>query len=238
MLSGGAPSAAGRRSEGETGGSTTLTRGPCGLDPGRCRGGCRSVAGPDGDPDVGPAASKCRRRVASSPADTAYRSTRRRIRRAGNGVLQADADPDPQDRRRRPDRRGRPRREREPAGTVGSRPPAGGWYRQSAAPGTAGNAVIDGHVDGLDGPAVFYSLGALHKGDTIEITRADRSIAEFTADAVEVYPKDAVPADRVFGAADQPQLRLVTCGGAYTKATGYQGTVIVYGRFTQAVPAS
>ncbi|MEU2632910.1 MULTISPECIES: class F sortase [Kitasatospora] len=113
-----------------------------------------------------------------------------------------------------------------------------GWYRQSAAPGTAGNAVIDGHVDGLDGPAVFYSLGALHKGDTIEITRADRSIAEFTADAVEVYPKDAVPADRVFGAADQPQLRLVTCGGAYTKATGYQGTVIVYGRFTQAVPAS
>ncbi|MEV8093325.1 class F sortase [Kitasatospora sp. NPDC085879] len=124
-----------------------------------------------------------------------------------------------------------------PAPSAADRRPAG-WYRQSAAPGTAGNAVIDGHVDGLDGPAVFYSLGALHKGDTIEITRADRSIAEFTADAVEVYPKDAVPADRVFGAADQPQLRLVTCGGAYTKTTGYQGTVIVYGRFTRAVPAS
>jgi LPXTG-site transpeptidase (sortase) family protein len=115
---------------------------------------------------------------------------------------------------------------------------AAGWYRQSAAPGTAGNAVIDGHVDALDGPAVFYSLGALHKGDTIDVTRADRSVAEFTADAIEIYPKDAVPADRVFGGAEQPQLRLITCGGPYTKATGYQGTVVVYGRLTRAVPPS
>ncbi|MFD9123807.1 class F sortase [Kitasatospora sp. NPDC059571] len=112
-----------------------------------------------------------------------------------------------------------------------------GWYEQSAAPGTSGNAVIDGHVDTLDGPAVFYSLGALHRGDTIDIIRADRSTAEFTADAIEVYPKGAVPADRVFGAAEQPQLRLITCGGTYTKATGYQGTVVVYGHLARAVPA-
>ncbi|MEV6211626.1 class F sortase [Kitasatospora sp. NPDC051914] len=112
-----------------------------------------------------------------------------------------------------------------------------GWYRQSAAPGTVGNAVIDGHVDTAKGPAVFYGLGALHRSDTIDIVRADRSTAEFTVDAVEVYPKNAVPGDQVYGDADRPQLRLITCGGTYTKSTGYQGSVVVYAHFSRAVPA-
>ncbi|MFG2821582.1 class F sortase [Kitasatospora sp. NPDC048365] len=112
-----------------------------------------------------------------------------------------------------------------------------GWYRQSAAPGTVGNAVIDGHVDTAGGPAVFYGLGVLHRGDTVAIVRADRSTAEFTVDAVEVYPKDAVPGDQVYGDADRPQLRLITCGGTYTKGTGYQGSVVVYAHFSRAVPA-
>ncbi|MEV7175262.1 class F sortase [Kitasatospora sp. NPDC093679] len=125
-----------------------------------------------------------------------------------------------------------------------------GWYRQSAAPGTVGNAVIDGHVDTVKGPAVidghvdtvkgpavFYGLGALHRDDVIDIVRADRSTAEFTVDAVEVYPKNAVPGDQVYGDADRPQLRLITCGGAYTKSTGYQGSVVVFAHFSRAVPA-
>jgi sortase (surface protein transpeptidase) len=111
-----------------------------------------------------------------------------------------------------------------------------GWYQQSAAPGTAGNAVLDGHVDTLRGPAVFYGLGALHKGDTIDVLRADQSTAEFTADAIEVYPKNAVPSDRVYGDTNQPQLRLITCGGKYTKSTGYQGSVVVYAHLSRAIP--
>ena len=35
-----------------------------------------------------------------------------------------------------------------------------GWYRYGPAPGTPGNAVIDGHLDGKSVPeAVFYNLG-------------------------------------------------------------------------------
>ncbi|GAA2783955.1 class F sortase [Kitasatospora paracochleata] len=112
-----------------------------------------------------------------------------------------------------------------------------GWYRQSAAPGTVGNAVVDGHVDTAAGPAVFYGLGTLHRSDVIDILRADRSTAEFTVDAVEVHPKNAVPGDQVYGDTDRPQLRLITCGGPYTRGAGYQGSVVVYAHFSRAVPA-
>jgi sortase (surface protein transpeptidase) len=103
-----------------------------------------------------------------------------------------------------------------------------GWYDQSVAPGSDGNSVIDGHVDTLRGPAVFYMLGRLHRGDPVDIARSDGSVAEFTVDAVQLYPRSAVPSDQVFGAADAPQLRLITCGGQYSGTTGYQGTVVVY----------
>jgi sortase (surface protein transpeptidase) len=112
-----------------------------------------------------------------------------------------------------------------------------GWYRDGPSPGSIGNAIIDGHVDTLRGRAVFYALGALHKGDTIAITRADRSTAKFSVYGIEVYAKNAFPGKRVYGATPKPELRLITCGGGYTKATGYQGNVVVYARLVKAVPA-
>jgi sortase (surface protein transpeptidase) len=111
-----------------------------------------------------------------------------------------------------------------------------GWYQQSAAPGSVGNSVIDGHVDTTQGPAVFYLLGDLHRGDPVDITRTDGSVAEFTVDDVQLYPHSAVPAEQVFGPADTPQLRLLTCGGGYSKASGYQGTVVVYAHLSKATP--
>lgn len=44
-----------------------------------------------------------------------------------------------------------------------------------------------GHVDTRTGPAVFFRLGALTKGRTVEVERADGRTAVFTVDAVEVY---------------------------------------------------
>ncbi|MFI5531905.1 class F sortase [Kitasatospora sp. NPDC051853] len=111
-----------------------------------------------------------------------------------------------------------------------------GWYRESAGPGNTGNSVLVGHVDTGRGPAVFYSLGALHKGDTIEIARADLSRARYTVDAVEVYPNDRFPTERVHGATTRPELRVITCGGGYSKATGYRGNVVVYGHLTEFLP--
>ncbi|WP_319131987.1 class F sortase [Streptomyces europaeiscabiei] len=109
-----------------------------------------------------------------------------------------------------------------------------GWYGAGTAPGAVGTAVTTGHVDTPEGPGVFYRLGALSKGDTIEIIRADRRTAVFTVDAVELYDKEAFPDEKVYGSSHQPELRVITCGGPYTEETGYQGNVVVYATLTTA----
>ncbi|KOT93478.1 MULTISPECIES: class F sortase [Streptomyces] len=107
-----------------------------------------------------------------------------------------------------------------------------GWYEAGTTPGERGTAVVAGHVDNARGPAVFYRLGALKKGSTIEVDRRDGGLAVFTVDAVEVYAADAFPDEKVYGAADRPELRVITCGGAYSRSTGYQGNVVVFAHLT------
>ncbi|MDX3754209.1 class F sortase [Streptomyces mirabilis] len=116
-------------------------------------------------------------------------------------------------------------------------PPAGeknlaGWYQAGTTPGERGTAIVAGHVDNANGPAVFYNLGALKKGSAIEVARRDGGTALFTVDAVEVYAARDFPDEKVYGAATRPELRVITCGGDYSKATGYQGNVVVFAHLT------
>ncbi|UXY27419.1 class F sortase [Streptomyces sp. HUAS TT20] len=116
-------------------------------------------------------------------------------------------------------------------------PPAGqknlaGWYESGTAPGERGTAIVAGHVDNTEGPAVFYDLGALRRGATIEVDRRDGGVAVFTVDAVEVYQARNFPDEKVYGAAERPELRVITCGGTYSKATGYQANVVVFAHLT------
>ncbi|MFD0526814.1 class F sortase [Kitasatospora arboriphila] len=109
------------------------------------------------------------------------------------------------------------------------RPDLAGWYGGGATPGSSGTAVLVGHVDTRTGPAVFFRLGALTKGRTVEVERADGRTAVFTVDAVEVYDKKSFPDAKVYGnTSGLPELRLITCGGGFTKRTGYLGNVVVY----------
>ncbi|MFF6806791.1 class F sortase [Streptomyces sp. NPDC012616] len=113
------------------------------------------------------------------------------------------------------------------------RPHRAGWYSEGTAPGSPGTAVTAGHVDLPTGaPGVFYELGALAKGDTIEITRADQRTAVFTVDALEVYDKKRFPSEKVYGSSARSELRVITCGGGYSKHTGYQGNLVVYATLT------
>lgn len=107
-----------------------------------------------------------------------------------------------------------------------------GWYESGTTPGESGTAVVAGHVDNADGPSVFYDLGGLTRGRTIEIERRDGSVAVFTVDANEVYDAKNFPDAKVYGAADRPELRVITCGGGYSKKTGYQGNVVVFAHLT------
>jgi hypothetical protein len=107
-----------------------------------------------------------------------------------------------------------------------------GWYQAGTTPGETGTAVVAGHVDNAEGPAVFYDLGSLKKGSVVEVQRRDGSVAVFAVDAVEVYDARNFPDEKVYGAARRPELRVITCGGGYSKATGYQGNVVVFAHLT------
>ncbi|MGC5309832.1 class F sortase [Micromonospora zamorensis] len=105
-----------------------------------------------------------------------------------------------------------------------------GWYKLGVSPGEVGNAAIMGHVDSEKiGPAVFFRLGELLPGDTITVSRADRSEATFRVDGVKSYPKEAFPTALVYGPSDTASLRVITCGGTFDKEKGsYPDNVIVF----------
>ena len=107
-----------------------------------------------------------------------------------------------------------------------------GWYEAGTTPGETGTAIVAGHVDNAEGPAVFYDLGALKKGSAIEVDRRDGTVARFTVDAVAVYEAERFPDRKVYGAAARPELRVITCGGGYSRTTGYQGNVVVFAHLT------
>ncbi|MFJ6305315.1 class F sortase [Streptomyces althioticus] len=123
-----------------------------------------------------------------------------------------------------------------PAGSLdvppADRPDLAGWYEAGTTPGERGTAIVAGHVDNEDGPAVFYSLGALRKGSTVEIARRDCTVAVFTVDAIEAYDARDFPDRKVYGAASRPELRVITCGAGYSPTTGYRGNVVVYAHLT------
>ncbi|MET8201839.1 class F sortase [Micromonospora taraxaci] len=107
-----------------------------------------------------------------------------------------------------------------------------GWYDRGPTPGEPGPAVIVGHVDTKTGPSVFYDLGKLKPGDLIEVARADESVVVFRIDTVEHFPKDQLPAERIYGHDGPPGLRLITCGGQFIGGrTGYADNVIAFATF-------
>ncbi|WP_030910435.1 class F sortase [Streptomyces sp. NRRL F-5126] len=107
-----------------------------------------------------------------------------------------------------------------------------GWYEHGTTPGAKGTAIVAGHVDTARGPAVFYNLGTLRKDDRIAITRRDGRTALFSVDAVEVYKNSAFPDQKVYAAANRPELHVITCGGGFSHRTGYEGNVVAYAHLT------
>lgn len=104
-----------------------------------------------------------------------------------------------------------------------------GWWRDGPEPGEVGPAVILGHVDSLDGPAVFFQLAELSVGDPIHVDRADGSTVTYVVDRIEQHPKDDFPTGAVYGPTTEPVLRLVTCGGTFDReARSYRDNVIVF----------
>lgn len=119
-------------------------------------------------------------------------------------------------------------------GWVGAPPPddpnLAGWFTGAVSPGEKGTAVVVGHVDNARGPAVFYGLGALKKGNRVEVLRKDGKTATFEVYDIQVFQKSAFPGDRVYGNRGTPELRVITCGGGFSQEHGYDGNVVVFAR--------
>ncbi|MEV7194437.1 class F sortase [Streptomyces sp. NPDC093510] len=109
-------------------------------------------------------------------------------------------------------------------------PNLAGWFTGAVSPGERGTAVVVGHVDNQQGPAVFYGLGSLKKGNRIEVERRDKKTATFEIYGIEVFDKDKFPGERVYGNGGTPELRVITCGGGFSQHGGYDGNVVVFAR--------
>jgi sortase (surface protein transpeptidase) len=104
-----------------------------------------------------------------------------------------------------------------------------GWYDKGPRPGQPGPAVILGHVDSTNGPAVFYQLRALRPGDTVRVGLADGRILVFRVQRVQRYPKDEFPTEAVYFPTLNRELRLITCGGEFDYAAkSYRDNIVVY----------
>ncbi|MEU3464236.1 class F sortase [Streptomyces sp. NPDC006733] len=96
------------------------------------------------------------------------------------------------------------------------RPERAGWFGGGPAPGQIGPAVLVGHIDSRDGPAVFARLSSLRPGDLITVGLHDGSSVRFRVTSIRRYAKNRFPTTEVYGPRPTPQLRLITCAGPWT----------------------
>jgi Sortase domain len=114
-----------------------------------------------------------------------------------------------------------------------------GWFRLGPTPGQVGSAVILGHVDNHQGPAVFFQIRSLVPGDQVNVTLADGVTAQFAVTSVAMYSKPDFPAQQVYGSHGFSALQLVTCGGAFDTQTGsYLSNIVVYTSLVRVTPAA
>ena len=118
---------------------------------------------------------------------------------------------------------------------VPAAPERAGWFRLGTVPGYRGSAVILGHVDSVDGPAVFADLSTMRSPDRVQVVLSDDTLVTFEVTSVETYANADFPAERVYaGTSRVAALNLVTCGGEYDRERGgYQSNVVVYTRRTR-----
>jgi hypothetical protein len=104
-----------------------------------------------------------------------------------------------------------------------------GWYRFGPAPGTAGNAVLAGHVDGAEqGLGALAPLREAAVGSEVVVTDAAGTASHWRVVSREQISKRALPLDAIFGRDGPPRLVLVTCGGPFLRQYGsYADNVVV-----------
>jgi LPXTG-site transpeptidase (sortase) family protein len=97
-----------------------------------------------------------------------------------------------------------------------SQPSHVAWYRPGPAPGQPGDAVIDGHLDWTNGPAVFFHLDRLRVGDEVVVLQSSGGRLRFAVDSISTIPFES-PLDAYFTTSGPPSLTLITCTGSWDR---------------------
>ena len=103
------------------------------------------------------------------------------------------------------------------------------WYMLGSKPGELGSAVIAGHYDWYDGPAIFFGLDQLQAGDVIEILDDRGHLKKFLVTETALYNNEEFPLEMVFGRSDKVRLNLITCDGVFDQATNsYNKKLVIF----------
>jgi sortase A len=107
-----------------------------------------------------------------------------------------------------------------------------GWWDKGAKPGHLGVAQIYGHVDTYSGPAVFWNLAKLAKGDTVRISYGKGAPLTFRVLWSKSYPSKQLPMNWMLHARKERALALITCAGVFRGQSngGYDHKLLVYAR--------
>lgn len=92
-----------------------------------------------------------------------------------------------------------------------------GWFENSIGLGKNGSLVIAGHLDSASGPAVFYRLSTLEKGDLVYLWDENNNRFVFEVVKKETYSENQFPLTEIFGANDSQYLNLITCTGQFDR---------------------
>lgn len=103
------------------------------------------------------------------------------------------------------------------------------WYEFGSRPGDkAGTTVMAAHVDTrAEGLGPFARLRQLRPGQQISVADATGREHRYSVTAVEEIPKSRVVIDRLFRRDGPPELKVLTCGGPYSREAGYRDNVVV-----------
>ena len=119
-----------------------------------------------------------------------------------------------------------------PSGSIGipSNAEDVAWFTGSSPIGTAGTAVVVGHVDTpVFSAGVFRGLKGLAKGDALYVSIEGR-ISRFTVTGSEVYPEGTDRMDEVIGIrTGKARLVLITCAGKWNQSVKrYMERLVVF----------
>jgi sortase (surface protein transpeptidase) len=89
-----------------------------------------------------------------------------------------------------------------------------GWYTKSPAPGMRGATIVTGYISDGTAAGPFQNLRNLSVGDDVLVGRSDGETVTFTVSKIATYPQGQFDAGVVYAPTDDPELRVITVGGA------------------------